>query len=428
MKHTAKKTSPTQVVLSVTLDASDLASVRPLTVAKLAKNLKVPGFRAGKIPVRVAEKNLEPAMIESQLIEDAVNKHVIDVLTHENLQVLSRPHVEVGEFDPKIKLVFTAEVEILPEVKLGNYKKLKASHEKVAVTEKDITEVLERMLVSMAEKKEAERAAKQGDEVWIDFDGVDTKGKAVGGASGKDYPLQLGSGTFIPGFEEAMVGKKPGQTFELPLTFPKDYHVAALAGTKVTFKVTIKGVKEVVKPELDNTFATKVGPFKTLLELKADVKKELLAQKEEAATNRLKDSLVEQLVSVSDVPVPASLVEDQIKQLENDTKQNLMYRGLTVEEYLEGEKLTHDTWHELELKPAAERRIQVGLVLAELSKVEKIEVSQEELEARLTQQLQQYTDPNLMARFDSPEGRRDLANRVLTEKTIDRLMELNSKS
>lgn len=427
MKHTLKKTSPTKVEFSVTLDAADLADVRPLTIAKLSKDLKVAGFRAGKAPANVAEKNLDPNMLESQVIEDSVNKHMIDILEKEDLQPLDRPQVDVKEFVPKSSLVFEATVEVLPEVKLGNYKKLKVEKAKVTVTEAEIKEVLERMQVSMAEKKEVERAAKKGDEAWIDFDGVDEKGKAVAGASGKDYPLQLGSGTFIPGFEEGIVGKKPGQIFDLPLTFPADYHAKALAGAKVTFKVTIKGVKEVVQPALDDGFAAKAGPFKTLAELKTDIKKELLAQKEQSADNALKDSLIEQLVTASDVPVPESLVGDQIQQLERDMTQNLMYRGLTLDEYLAGEKLTHDEWHEKELKPAAVRRIQVGLVLAELSKAEKIEVSQAELESRLAAQLQQYTDPNLLARFDSPEGRRDIANRAMTEKTMDRLVELNSK-
>ena len=427
MKHTLKRTSPTQVEFNVTLDAADLSAVRPLTVAKLAQDLKVAGFRKGKAPAHVAEKNLDQNLLESQVVEDAINKHMVDILETEDLRPLDRPHVDVKEFVPKSSLNFEARVEVLPEVKLGDYKKLKAEKEKVTVSAAEVNEVLERMQVSMATKVEVERAAKDGDEAWIDFDGVDEKGEPVAGASGKDYPLQLGSGTFIPGFDEGIIGKKPGETFELPLTFPSDYHAKALAGAKVTFKTTLKGVKEVAKPALDDELAKKAGPFETLNELKADVKKELLAQKQESADNKLKDSLVEQLVKVSDVPVPESLIEDQMQQLERDMTQNLMYRGLTLDQYLEGEKLTHDEWHEKELKPAAERRIQVGLVLSELSKVEKIEVSQDELEARLQAQLQQYTDPELLARFDSPDGRRDLANRVMTEKTVDRLVELNTK-
>lgn len=426
MKHSIKKLSPTKVQLQINLDDKDLADIRPITLSKLAKNLKVSGFRPGKVPVHVAEKHLDPTTLESQLVEDAINRHVINVLNDEKIQALDRPQVDVKTFEPKQKLEFTAEVEILPEIKLGDYKKLSAKKTKPTVDEKDVTDVIERMRAGFAEKEEVDRAATSGDEAWIDFDGIDDKGQAVPGASGKDYPLALGSNTFIPGFEEGIIGKKAGDEFDLPLTFPKDYHAKTLAGAKVAFKVKVNVVKAVNLPKVDDDFAAKCGPFKTVAELKADIKKEVLAQKETAELDKLKDSLVEQLVKVSDVPAPESLVEDQMSHIERDTIQNLLYRGQTIEQYLESQKLSRDDWRANELRPAAERRVKVGLALAELSKAEKIEVSQQELETRHQMLLEQYSDPNLKAQFDTADARRDLANRVLTEKTVDRLVELNS--
>ncbi|HEX4662155.1 MAG TPA: trigger factor [Candidatus Saccharimonadales bacterium] len=426
MKHSIKKLSPTKVKLSITLDDTDLADIRPVTLAKLAKTLKVSGFRPGKVPVNVAEKHVDPTALESQLVEDAINRHVINLLNNEHFQALDRPQVDVVTFEPKQKLEFTAEVEILPTITLGDYKKLKATKVKPTVVEKDITDVIDRMRAGFAEKEDVDRAAKKGDEVWIDFDGTDEAGKAVPGASGKDYPLALGSDTFIPGFEAGLIGKKTDDEFDLPLTFPKDYHAKTLAGAKVNFKVKINHVKAVNLPKVDDDFAVKCGPFKTLVELKADIKRELMVQKESAELDKLKDSLIEQLVKISDVPAPESLIEDQMSHIERDTIQNLLYRGQTIEQYLDSQKMTRDEWRTQELRPAAERRVKVGLILAELSKAEKIDVTNQELETRQQATLEQYSDPNLRAQFDTADARRDLANRVMTEKTVDRLVQLNS--
>ncbi len=427
MKHTIKPLSSTLVSLHINLDADDLAAVRPVAVAKLARGMKVAGFRPGKVPLNVAEKNLDPTALESQLIEDAINKHVINVLNDEKIQPLDRPKVDVTNFEPKVKLEFTAEVERLPIITLGDYKKLKSPKLDTEVTDKDIQDVIDRMRTGFASKQDVDRPAQKGDEAWIDFDGHDTKGEPVAGAKGEDYPLTLGSNTFIPGFEEGIIGHKAGDEFDLPLTFPKDYHSEELKGAKVAFKVTLKHVKEVTLPDLTDEFAQKCGPFQTLVELKADIERELRAQKERSENDKLKDTLIEQLVTLSDIPAPASLVEDQMNHIERDTIQNLLYRGQTLEQYLESQKQTREQWRESELKTAATRRVQVGLMLAELSKVENIGVSKKELDQAHAQKLEEYSDPNVRAQFDTPEARRDLANRVLTEKTVERLVTLNVK-
>lgn len=428
MKHTRKDLSPTSIQLSIALDAADLARIKKLTLTKLSKNIKVAGFRTGKVPASVAEKNIDSTTLASHLVEDAVNAYVIEAVTQEDVRALDSPKVEVEEYKPDTELKFTATVEVLPKITLGDYKKLKATRKKAVVSADDINDVIERLRLGFAEKKEVARAAKQDDEVWIDFVGVDKDGKEVAGASGKDYPLKLGSNTFIPGFEEGLTGKKTGDEFDLPLSFPKDYHAAHLAGAKVTFKVTVKKVNEVSLPKVDDEFAAKTGPFTSVADMKADIKSELVAQKEREAADALKDSLIEQLVGASDVPVPEVLVADQMNSIERDTVQNLLYRGMTLEQYVDEQNLTKDEWREKELRPAATRRVQVGLVLAELSKAESIEVTKEELDARHQEMLGQYNDSSVQQQLDTPDARRDLANRVMTEKTVDRLVELNAKS
>lgn len=429
MKHTITHQSDTTVLVKVTLDAAELADIKQKTLARLAKNVKVSGFRPGKVPANVAEKNLDPNYVNNELLEDAVNASAVEVFTVAKLTPLDRPKVEVAKYVPDQELEYTATVEVIPEVKLGDYKKLKATKPAANVTVKDIDEVIKRLADGMAQKVDVSRAAKIGDEAIIDFTGKDEKGELVAGASGKDYALQLGSNTFIPGFEDGIVGKKAGDSFDLPLAFPKDYHHKPLAGAKVIFSVTLTAVKEVKPPEIDDAFAAKAGPFKTLDELKADIKRELSEQKEREAVDKLKDQLVEQLVKGSHVPAPEVLVQDQLASIERDFTQNLAYRGMTLEQYLEQQKLTREDWLKTEVRDQAVRRVQVGLALAELSKAEAIEVSKEELETRLSDMLKTYgNSPEITKQLDTPEARRDIANRVLTEKTINRLVELNTKN
>jgi len=426
MKHTRTNNSDTQVKLAVTLDASDLAKVEPKTLNRLAKNMKVAGFRPGKVPASVAKKQLDSNALGMELAEDAVNHFMAEVLATEKLQPLDQPKVELTKYVPNDTLEFTADVEVLPEIKLGDYKKLKAKKIAVTITDKDVDDVVERMRLGMAEKKDVDRAAKNSDEVWIDFKGT-KDGKEVPGASGKEYPLVLGSSTFIPGFEEGLVGKKVGDTFDLPLTFPKDYHQKSLAGQKVDFAVIVTKVKEVTLPAVNDEFAAKCGPFKTVAELRADVKRELTDQKEREALDKLKDELIEQLIKGSHIPAPEVLIVDQIASLERDFTQNLLYRGMTLQQYLDEQKLTIDEWRTKELRVQAIRRVQVGLALADLSKLEDIELSMDELNQRLAEMMQQYgNDAKIREQLDTPEVRRDIANRLITEKTVDRLVALNT--
>jgi trigger factor len=428
MKHTLKKTNDTTRLLTISLDADDLAKIKVGTLAHMAQHVKVAGFRPGKVPANIAEKHIDPNQLNNELLEDAVNSAAVKVLEIEGIMPLDRPKVEVQKFVPASLLEFTAELEVIPEIKLGDYKKLKAEKSKSEVTAKDVTEVLENLQRQHATKQVAKRAAKNGDEVTIDFVGTDAAGKEVEGASGQDYKLVLGSKSFIPGFEEGIVGAKAGDKLDLKLTFPKDYHHEPLKGAKVNFAVTVKEVQEVVLSELNDEFAAKVGPFKTLVDLKADIKRELTEQMKRELENKLKDSLVEQLVMASRVPVPEVLVGDQLAGIERDFTQDLMYRGQTLDQFLASKKLTKEEWQAGELRDAAVRRVQVGLALSELSKLEKIEVTQEELEARLKDMLSRYGDtPEIKKQLDTPEARRDLANRVLTEKTVSRLVELNTK-
>lgn len=426
MKTTVKHLSETKVELTISVDAAELASAEQVALVKLTKNVKVDGFRKGKVPASVAAKHIDPQALQEQLMDDAISKAVAEAFLAEKIQALDRPMVDIKKYVPGDLLEFTAEVDVLPKVTLGDYKKLTTKAEKVAVTAEEINDTIERMRTGLAEKKDVERAAKDGDETVIDFVGKKND-VAFDGGTGTDYTLKLGSGQFIPGFEEGIVGHKAGETFDLELAFPKDYHAKDLAGEKVIFTTTLKKVTELELPKLDDAFAAKAGPFKTVTELKEDIKHEITVQKENDANNKLKDALIEELIGKSKVPAPEALVADQMRSIEQDFAQNLMYRGLDLATYLEANNFkTEEEWREKEVREAAVRRTKAGLVLAELSNVEKVTATDEEIDEHVEIHKKQYlNNPEVLKQFETPEVRRDIANHYVTEKTIDRLIELN---
>jgi trigger factor len=429
MKTSVKKLTDTRVKLTVLLGKEELENAEKVALNKLAKTIKVAGFRKGHVPASVAAKNVDPMALANETVDNALSRAVAESFLNENLQPLARPEVEVTKFVPKQELEFTAEVDVLPEVKLGNYKKLSVKTEKAEVSTDDVNEIIERLRGSMAEKKEVSRAAKNGDEVIIDFVGKKDD-VAFEGGTAKDYALELGSNSFIPGFEEGLVGKKAGDKTDLKLAFPAQYHVAELAGQDVVFETTVNKVQEKVLPKLDDDFAAKTGnpEITTLKDLKADIKRELLQQKEREAGEKRKDALVGKLVEVSKVPAPQALVDDQARSIEQDMMQNLMYQNVTLDNYLAAQKFaSKDEWLESEVKPAAERRVKAGLVLAELSKALGITASKDEIAEHIAKYKQSYANnPEMAKRFDEPEVQRDITNRLLTEKTVDELVAINS--
>ena len=428
MNTTVKYLSDTRVRATIKVEATELKAAEQVALKKLSKTVKVNGFRKGHVPLEVVKKNVDPNALAQETLENALSRAVAESFIENKLQALERPEVEVKKFVPGESLEFTAEADVLPKVKLGDYKKLKATEKKISVAKKDVDEVVERIRKSMAEKKEVKRAAKLGDEAVIDFVGK-KDGEAFPGGTGNDYPLELGSGSFIPGFEEAIVGLKAGDKKDIELTFPKDYHAADLKGKKVVFETTVKKINEKVLPELNDEFAAKTGPFTSMNELTADIKRELEAQKKREASDELKDSLVKQLVAKSNVAVPAVLREDQIRSIEQDLMQNLMYQGLSIEQYWEQKGYKdRDAWVKAEANEAADNRIKAGLVLSELSKVLKIEATADELADHLNTYRKQYANnPEMAKRFEEPEVQREVANRLITEKTVDELVKLNTK-
>ena len=426
MKTKLKNISDVKVELTISLGTEELKAAEQVALTKLAKEVKIEGFRKGKAPLEMVAAQVDTNLLNQETLENALSKSVAEAFLKEKVQAINRPEVDIKKFIPGTELEFTATTEIMPKVELGDYKKLGVKKEAIKVSKKEVKETIERILKNFAEKKKVEREAKNGDEVIIDFLGK-KDGVAFDGGKAEKFPLELGSKSFIPGFEEGLIGKKAGDKLSLDLEFPKDYHAKDLAGAKVVFEVKIHEVRENVESEINEEFLSKLGDFKTKEEFEKQIEEDLKTQKQAEADEKFKDELVKKLAEVSKVPVPEILLEDQKRSIEMDMQQNLMYSGLSLEDYLERMGKTREEWLEKDVKEAAEMRVKSGLALAELSKVEKVKSDTKELNTRIAQLKEQYgNSKEVQKQLSSDDVRRNLANQILTEKTIDLLVEFNS--
>ena len=424
MKTKLKKISDSRVELTVTLDADDLKKAKEQALEKLAKEVKVEGFRKGKVPTEVAKKFIPENDLNAETIDFAVRSTVIQAFQEKEKSPLVLPTVNVTKYVPDETAEYVATADIVPEVELGDYKHLGIKKPDVKVTEKEIKDILDNIATSFAEKKVAKKAAEMGDEVIIDFNGK-KDGKAFDGGSAKDYKLTLGSKTFIPGFEEGLVGHQSGDKFDLKLTFPKDYGATELAGAKTVFEVLVKQVNEIKKPEINDDMAKKCGPFKTLAELRDDIKKNLELQKNHTEEEKYKDALVKELVKKSKVPAPELLIDDQVRVIKDDMTRNAASQGLSFEDFLKRNHETLESW-EKEARKIAEERVKASLALQNVAITEKIDVSDELVAAKIAELRDVYKkSPEALKQLKSPNVRSNIKNRLIIEATLDYLVKTN---
>lgn len=427
MKIQRTNQSDTKILFTITGTQNELLAAKQIAIAKLSPQVKLQGFRPGHAPAELVEKQLNPNLLQEETLNEVLNTLYETAVRQEDIRPVAQPKVELKKFVPYTEVEFTAEVDVIGKITLGNYKNLKAKKNTATVAKTDVDEVINRLQTQMAEYKEVDQAAKVGDRAWIDFEGVDAKGETVQGAKGDDYPLALGSNTFIPGFEDNVVGLKKGDKKEFTIPFPKDYGVKALQGKKVTFAITVKKVEETIRPDVNVDFAKKVGPFDSIEALKADIKKQIVAEREHQADRDYQDALVKELIQVSKLSLPDAMLQEQIDIVDKEFRQNLVYRGQTFQEYLSAAGLTEDDYKKKELAPAAEERLKAGLILSELADVEKVTITPEELEIRIQVLKGQYqSDTKMQEELDKPENRREVAARLLTEKTIAKLVSLQA--
>ncbi|MCA9324023.1 trigger factor [Candidatus Saccharibacteria bacterium] len=419
MKLHIERKKDTEAVLQITADSEELAKVKNKVLRVLAPRVKVAGFRDGKVPTEVVEKNIDQQMLQTEFINEAINTLFIASIKEDKIRPVGQPQVNVTKFVPFTELEFTMTVPVVGEIKLPNYKKFSAKKEEVKIGADQVKEVLKSLQGRAAQKNSVERAAKLGDEAVIDFKGTSEKGEAISGADGTDYPLVLGSGTFIPGFEDEIVGLKPGDEKSFNITFPKDYGAKALQNAKVTFAITLKTVNELSEPKLDDSFASTVGPFETLQQLKDDIKKQLEHEAKHKAERDWEAAIVNELADKTKVEIPETLVEEQKQMVVQEVRQNVVQRGMTFEEMLASIGKTEEEYLESEVTPEAVRRVKAGLMLSEIADNEGIVVEPDALEARIQALKGQYRDSQMQEELDKPENRREINARMRTEKVIE---------
>ncbi len=418
--------SDTKVSLTIQADEKELKTAKQMALEKLRSKVKVSGFRDGKVPLNLVEKNLNQQTLQTEFLDEALSSLYPVAAQNQNIRPIDRPNITIKKFVPYSVLEFEAVIEILGPIKLTDYKAVKKPIKVEPVSSKDINEVLENLATRQAEKSEVNRKSKNTDQLWIDFKGVDVAGKPIDGADGKDYPLVLGSKTFIPGFEENLVGLKKSDKTTFTLTFPKSYGVKKLANKKVTFTVTVKKIEEVKKPKIDDKFATKISPFKNLAELKSDIKAQMATEKQKKALQTQENEIIKEITEKSSVSIPDSLLTEQVERLLGELKQNLTYKGLTYDEYLKQQGYDEDGYKQKVLLPEAKQRVKAGLVLAEIAEKESISVSNEEVEARIQALKTQYSDPGMHAELEKDDSKREISSRLMTEKTINKLVQYST--
>ena len=356
---------------------------------KNKNKISVPGFRKGKAPRKMIEQ-----LYGSQIFfEDAANEIIpdayADAAKESGLDIVSQPKVSIEQLEAGKPFIFAAEVAVRPEVELGEYKGVEVTKADAEVTDADVEEELKKVQDQNSRTVSVEdRAVKDGDMTVIDFEGF-IDGEAFDGGKGENYPLTIGSHSFIDTFEEQMIGMNIGEEKELNVTFPEDYHAENLKGKPATFKVTVKEIKEKQLPELDDDFAQDVSDFDTLAEYKDDLKKKIAERKESEAKAKKESEAIEKVVEAAKMDIPQAMIDTQVNRMLEDFAMRLQQQGLSVEQYFQYTGMTADKIME-EMKPEAVKRIKNSLVLEAVAKAENIEVSEEEFEAELQNMADMY--------------------------------------
>lgn len=356
---------------------------------KNKNKISVPGFRKGKAPRKMIEQ-----LYGSQIFfEDAANEIIpdayADAAKESGLDIVSQPKVSIEQLEAGKPFIFAAEVAVRPEVELGEYKGVEVTKADAEVTDADVEEELKKVQDQNSRTVSVEdRAVKDGDMTVIDFEGF-IDGEAFDGGKGENYPLTIGSHSFIDTFEEQMIGMNIGEEKELNVTFPEDYHAENLKGKPATFKVTVKEIKEKQLPELDDDFVQDVSDFDTLAEYKDDLKKKIAERKESEAKAKKESEAIEKVVEAAKMDIPQAMIDTQVNRMLEDFAMRLQQQGLSVEQYFQYTGMTADKIME-EMKPEAVKRIKNSLVLEAVAKAENIEVSEEEFEAELQKMADMY--------------------------------------
>ncbi|WP_194609404.1 trigger factor [Clostridium vitabionis] len=383
----------------------------------------IPGFRKGKAPLQMFEKMYGLGMFYDAAANTVINESYPDAVKESKEEIVSNPKIDVVQIEKGKDFIYTAEVATKPEITLGEYKGLEIKKPDTEVTDEDINKELENARNRAARKVEVtDRPVKDGDETVIDFKGF-VDGKPFEGGEGEDYPLTIGSHQFIEGFEEQLIGKNLNEKNEINVTFPKEYHVADLAGKPATFEVTVKKITEKQLPELNDEFADNVSDFSTLEEYKADLKKKIGERKEREAKTQTENEAVDKAIENASIELPKAMVDTEARGIVDEYAQRLRSQGLNLADYM---KYTGQTMDKLleQVTPDAEKRIKTRLVLEKVAEAENIQVSDEDYNSQIEKMAADYnTDAEKFKKFIDESQETQIKEDMKVQKAIDLLVD-----
>lgn len=410
------------VALDVTAGIEEIQEALAESYKKVVNKVNLPGFRKGHVPRAILEAQFGKSVLYEDAVEILVTKGYLQALDELAIDPIDQPKLEMKEaFEEDKPFQFRITIEVLPEVKLGAYKGLEVEKKTVEVGETQVEERLKSLQERHAELVASDKeAVEKGDFAVIDFEGY-IDGKPFPGGAAEGYSLEIGSSSFIPGFEEQLIGAKVAVEQEIKVTFPSDYHSPDFAGKDAVFKVTVKEIKVKEFPTIDDEFAKSIGNFENVDQLKADLKEKMLATAEREAEADYNQAVIDQAVENAVVEVPETLIKREMEELLGRFEYNLAYQGLNLDKYMEYSQKSKEDIME-DFRPEAEKRVKADLVLNSIAKTENIEVTEEELEEKLKELAVRYQqkDVNKLRKDLEKKGRiGDIKQAILLEKTSD---------
>lgn len=416
-----KQDNQNELKLEFTIEAKIFEEGMKTVYKKNAKYFSIPGFRKGKVPMNMVEKFYGAQIFYEDTFNEIVPEIYENSIKEEKLEVVSHPEIDVVQMEKGKDLIFTALVQIKPEVKLGKYKGISLEKNKYEVTEHDVEHELEHMADRNSRMVTVtNRAAKLDDTVVIDFCGS-VDGKEFEGGKAENHELKLGSNTFIPGFETQIVGMKTEEEKDIKVTFPEEYFSKELAGKDAVFKVKVHEIKEKELPKIDDEFAKDVSEFDTLKELKADIKAKKEEQNENRSKNELQEAAVRAVAEVSEVDIPSGMIETEVEGMVEDMNQRLAYQGISLEQYLPMVGKTMEDYKKENEEPAKES-VKMRLVLEAVSKDAKIEVKDQEIDEKIKELATAYGRKEEELK-ENEELKKNIEATIRSEKSIDYIID-----
>ena len=389
MSLQVEKLEKNMAKLTVEVPAEQFEKALTTAFNKNKSRFNIPGFRKGKAPQAMVEKMYGVEVLYEDAFNEALDATYGDAVTESKLDVVSRPEIDVVQVEKGKELIYTATVAVKPEVTLGEYKGIEVEKASAEVSDEDIEAELKKVQEQNSRLITVEdRAVENGDQTVVDFEGF-VDGTPFEGGKGEDYPLTIGSHSFIDTFEEQLIGKNIGEECEVNVTFPEEYHAKELAGKPAVFKVTVKEIKRKELPELNDEFAGEVSEFETLEEYKNDVKAKLSLTKQKEAATENENHVVDKVVENATMDIPEPMIDSQVNNMVNDYARRMQSQGLSLEQYMQFTGMTIDTLKE-QMKPQAVKRIQTRLVLEAIVKAENITVSDEAVEKEIADMAESY--------------------------------------